>query len=244
MAGERFAVCIFGLPRGNGRTWQSLLSRLIDQDRTDLYIHSWHVSSKIDNWHKSAEPSRSRLGRFLSFMVKNCSSIKSIRVDSQRQLDHDILTVDGSKIYISNQYHMWRSVELATELVASSGHVYSNVIYARSDLLYRSGYDYSFLENAKNSMLHSGVLSGTDVYSCEDLVYALPYSSLGILKQIRARTLSAFYTRNNIPNPLIYECLENRLQCKPHFTYQKDFHIVRPPSLRRFASGLSRAILR
>ena len=190
------AICLFGLVRGNKKSWRSIF-KFIKDNKLDVYAHFWIPNYNIKTWHKSVEK-----GEYINFLkcAKNYNiSFRKLIIESQ---DECVLFEEMYNFH-KNQFFMWSSIVKAKNLIEDQ--IYQSIFFCRTDIKIEKNILImdDFFEN-KLDLLHSGYVREGKV-ECEDLFFAVRAIKLDVLDKIQINTIDAYYFKNNIRNPLIYE---------------------------------------
>lgn len=196
VSNSKNAICLFGLVRGNKKSWRSIF-KFIKDNRLDVYAHFWIPNYNIKTWHNSVEK-----GEYLNFL--KCAKkykifFKKLIIESQ---DECVLFEEKYNFH-KNQFFMWSSIVKSKNLIDVQ--IYQSIFFCRTDIKIEKNILITdeFLEN-KFELLHSGCVREGKV-ECEDLFFAVNPVNLDVLDRIRINTIDAYYFKNNIRNPLIYE---------------------------------------
>lgn len=190
------AICLFGLIRGNEKSWRCLF-KFIKENQLDVYAHFWVPNYVVKTWHKSSEKNIHL--NFLKYAKKNNIIFKKLLIESQ---DENASFEERYKFH-KNQYFMWNSIVKSKDLVEKWQYKY--IFFTRTDLEIRKNIiiKNEFMED-KFELLHSGHIRDNKI-ECEDLFFALRTNKLDILNEIQNKTIEGYYFENGIRNPLLLE---------------------------------------
>lgn len=228
----RTAVCVFGLPRGNKSSWHSLVDYVVNPLAADLFVHSWRLPGRTENWHGAREPSNDQFSIMTSCLDRRAKNgVSSFCADIQKQYDPATYSYNDSIVYNSNAINMWLSINRVRDLAVRFGlecdQQYDQYIFTRSDVLFSSRFSYSAVGGSK--CFHAGVWGDSSLH-CEDVFFSLNSSSLFALDLILTNTKLGAYPSRGVRNPLIWELQQNGIEMSgcSNYGYGKDFIISRP----------------
>lgn len=223
----KFAVVIYGLPRGNIKTWNSLVSHLLGNIDCDLFIHTWLSPSTLNYHHNFNSHLNDNLNKYINFFkISMASKFKSIRIDCQKIEGQEFIKSPWGIVTHSNQQNSLISINRGIDSVLSWDCKYDYIICTRSDI---------FLEKPItkemflcNTFMHSG-RANDGRYECEDLLFGFPIGCSAIMRKIMVNHSRYLYIDNTIYNPFLHEFKLNNIKIKQLFVHHgKGISIYRP----------------
>jgi len=233
------AVAFFGLTRSLDVTSQNLKDNIVKD--YDLFVHTWKLNSKSENWHKSKEPSVFKtLNNYTKARIFH-SNLISLQIEKQNIHEPEFCFWKNHKIYYSNQLNMWTSFARVAKMVLEQQknlEEYDVVLFTRSDIYFNRPLPQVFMNKAKSRVVFAGNKSN-GTYSAEDLIIGIPgqhIQKLTILPDLYSKHISLLVEnkldeKKSIENFLISALIDLEIPFEYYpFEYGLDFQIIRDGS--------------
>jgi hypothetical protein len=239
----KVAVCLYGLPRGSVRTWDSIMNHVILPFNADLFIHSWDRPAMYGSLSGVKQPGLGNLVKYLKYFSNSSCNLKSFKIDKQQLYLPKIVDVEWGTVYYSNGLNNLTSIRRVSELIndfENDTDEYDIIIYTRPDIFFSRNVDISEVVNGYADWLHGGKWNEEDSrVECEDLLMITKRDNVGIWSGIIDKYVDKFYFLNNIYNILIYEVKILGLTAKQSkLFYSHGIEIVRPFNFEKFAKKI------
>ncbi len=233
------AVAFFGLTRSLDVTSQNLKDSIVKDH--DLFVHTWKLNSKSENWHKSKEPSILKtLNNYKKVRLLH-SNLTSLYIEKQDVHEPEFCFWGDQKIYYSNQLNMWTSFARVAKLVLERQMTYEEydfALFTRSDIFFNRPLPQEFMEKAKSRVVFAGNQVNS-TYTAEDLIIGVPVYALKkmiLFPELYSKYIASILENNyvkdlQVENFILFALQECSIEYEYFpFRYGEDFQIIREGS--------------
>jgi hypothetical protein len=229
----KVAICLYGLPRGNVKSWKSIIDCIVKPLNADVFIHTWQKPASKNTHTSLKQPGIFNLIKYFRYFNQNSSTLKCFKVDEQYLYTPEIVKTTWGKVYFSNGLNnltsIYNSSKLLDNVELNTGN-YDLVIFTRPDIVYTKKIEFEMLLKKNFHIAHGGLfVKSNNRYECEDLLMIFERNSLYIWNIILNKYRSQEYLRNDIYNILIYEAkVENKVIADFPIKFLDGLYISRP----------------
>ena len=237
----KIAVCVYGLPRGNKKTWTSLVNAICKPLDADLFIHTWMLKDDVLTHTGIPQPKRLEALTLSTFFFQKYERTRSVIIDYQLQHAPKTITKPWGIVYWSNQVNMFLSLLRVSKTCKEFGN-YDAVIFTRSDICFQEQISLKTLKDVPGGMAHGGIKQKDVGIDFDDVFFIIKNrSSIDIFRSILDSYFSNYYQCNDVYNIIPNRCTElNIVVSNLNYKYGASFFIHRPYSIKRIKSALLR----
>jgi hypothetical protein len=237
----KIAVCIYGLPRGNKYTWNSLVNKICKPLGADLYVHTWVLKNDVLTHTGIPQPKQLEALRLSSFFFQRYERTKAVVIDQQQQYTPVTIKKPWGLVYWSNQLNMFLSLLRVSNSLKEFEN-YDAVIFTRSDIYFREQISLQTLKDIPDGLAHGGIKQKEVGIDFDDVFFIIKNKNPSyIFRLIIDGYFTKFYEYNEIYNIIPHKCAElNMKVSKLKYEYGSSFYISRPYTIKRLRDALSR----
>jgi len=199
----KVAVCLFGICRGDEKSWSSLFKNILEPLHADLYIHSWLAPANQNTHTNAHQPGIDNIIKFLTSAAKNGIQLRASKFEQQTLIQPEVIDAPWGKVYFSNQVNMFKSISESSKLARETKEIYDYYIFTRTDIIFRTPIIIEALEKL-NCFFHGGIFNDTkNSYECEDVFFGVSADLIQMVDLIHKNHLEMKYLSGNVYNILI-----------------------------------------
>lgn len=217
------AICLYGLPRGSKKNWESILFHA-DKLDADIFIHTWFNPGNMKNHLNIKLNSDYNLSAYIDFFSKS-NRTKNILVDRQAQYTPDFVETSWGKASFSNQINSLISITRVINSIDNNTSNYDKLIITRSDVYISK----NVCVSSDLAVNHGGFFNIVNSrWECEDIYFSFPSFYKEVFSKILKNHFDHFYYNNSIYNIFLHEFEnENLVVTSINDSYGSLIYIVR-----------------